>query len=165
MKKIMGFLLAMMIMINSVAEVNAYSRPTYNPNNVTVISNLSEAKIKSILPKNMKELSRVFYEIEHSSKPINALFLMSIVRIETGNGTSSAYRVKNNVGGVRGASGYRKFCSKGECLRYMQDFLYRGYIQKGRKSINSIGQKYSASSRWANMVNSFGLSSYKKALA
>lgn len=162
-KNILSLFCAVMILISSIGSVDAYSKAVYNSNNVAVISNLSEANIKALLPAKMKDLAKDLYRIEHSSKPINALFLMSIVRIETGNGSSSAYRVKNNVGGVRGKCGYRSFSSRGECLRYMQDFLYRGYISTGRKSVSSIGAKYSASGRWAAMVNSFATSSYRKA--
>lgn len=83
----------------------------------------------------MKELSKTIYKIENSNKPINAIFLMSIIRLETGNGTSYSYNYRNNVGGVMGRRGLRSFKTKDECLYYMQDFLYRGYIHQGRISV------------------------------
>lgn len=165
MKKILGLVFAFMLILSSTVSTHAAVKPNYNKNDVTKISNLSEKQIKDLLPAKMKELSKELYSIEHSSRPINALFLSSVIRVETGNGTSYSYRVKNNIGGVRGSRGYRTFKNKVECLRYMQDFLYRGYINKGRKSVASIGQKYSASGRWASMVGSIANNTFRKILS
>ena len=60
-------------------SANAQVVRGYSQNDVTVRSNLSESKIKELLPPRMKELSSILYQIERSNKPINALFLMSLI--------------------------------------------------------------------------------------
>lgn len=138
-------------------SANAQVVRGYSQNDVTVRSNLSESKIKELLPPRMKELSSILYQIERSNKPINALFLMSLIRLETGNGTSYSYRVRKNCGGVMGRYGLRSFNSREQCLLYMQDFLYRRYINIGRKSVWRIGKKYCVGGNWAYKVNSLAI--------
>lgn len=107
----------------------------YNCNDVRTISNLTETEIRDRLPKKMKELAPTLYQIEHSKTPINAIFLASIIRLETGNGTSYSYNHRNNVGGIMGKSGLKTFKNKEESLTYMQSFLNRLYINQGRINV------------------------------
>ncbi|WP_101773550.1 glucosaminidase domain-containing protein [Peptostreptococcus faecalis] len=143
----------------------------YSQNDVRVISCLSQDEIKQLLPARMKELAPTLYQIEHSEKPINALFLISVIRLESWNGSSYLYRVKNNVGGIKGAYlttdkngktrktyGYLGFSDKKQSLLYMQDFLSKGYIytgntKKDRISVSKIGSKYCVGGNWAAKVN------------
>lgn len=145
---------SLMLMTGMASESKAINRNGgYSQNDVRVKSGLTKEEISQLLPYRMKELSEPLYNIENSDKPINALFLMSLMRLETGNGTSYSYRIKNNVGGVMGRNGTRYFNSKSECLYYMQDFLNRGYINQGRISVWTIGSKYCVGGNWASKVN------------
>ena len=163
MRKILAVLVATLLVIStSIGGAEAKVRGGYSQNDVRVKSGLSQEKIEQLLPKNMKSLAPAFYKIENSKKPINALFLASVVRLETGNGTSYSYRARNNVGGVMGRSGLRTFSSKEECLYYMQDFLYRGYINNGRRNVWNIGSKYCVGGNWAYKVNRLAINSMQK---
>lgn len=162
------FLIAMILAVVTVmplasGSIEAASVYGYSQNNVRVTSGLSVEQLRTILPARMKELAPTLYSIEHSEQPINALFLASIVKLESGNGTSNAYRNKNNVGGVMGRGGLRYFNSRQECLRYMHSFLNRGYINRGYTSVWSIGPKYCVGGNWAGKVNSASVNFMYKA--
>lgn len=162
MKKIATLLVAVLLSISMINGVDAKARGGYSQNDVRVRSGLTTKQIEQLLPYNMKPLAQTFYKIENSNKPINAIFLSSVVRLETGNGTSYSYRARNNVGGVMGRKGLRTFNSKEQCLFYMQDFLYRGYINAGRRSVWNIGSKYCVGGNWAYKVNRLSIGSMQK---
>lgn len=162
MKKIATLLVAVLLSISMISGVDAKTGGGYSQNDVRVRSGLTSKQIEQLLPYNMKPLASTFYKIENSKKPINALFLASVVRLETGNGTSYSYRSRNNVGGVMGRNGLRTFSSKEECLYYMQDFLYRGYINNGRRNVWNIGSKYCVGGNWAYKVNRLAINSMQK---
>lgn len=153
-KIIVTTLLVTSVLSMSLTHIDAKELKGYSQNNVTMRSGLSESQIRSILPSRMKELSSTIYQIENSNRPINALFLASIVKEETGNGTSNAYRNRNNVGGImKSRGGLMNFSSKRASLQYMQNFLYRGYINQGRKTTAKIGAKYCVGGNWAGKIN------------
>lgn len=164
MKKIKIILASLIIGFGMVIPYNAEAKNKgdYSQNDVSVISGLSENQIKNILPTRMKPLANTLYRIEHSKKPISAIFLASVIRLETGNGTSYSYRARNNVGGIMGRKGLRSFRTKDESLLYMQDFLNRGYIPQGRKSVWRIGSKYCVGGNWSYKVNRLAISMMKK---
>lgn len=162
MKKIATLLVTVLLSISMINGIDAKTRGGYSQNDVRVRSGLTTKQIEQLLPYNMKPLAPTFYKIENSNKPVNAIFLSSVVRLETGNGTSYSYRTRNNVGGVMGRRGLRTFNSKEQCLFYMQDFLYRGYINAGRRSVWNIGSKYCVGGNWAYKVNRLAIDSMQK---
>jgi beta-N-acetylglucosaminidase len=83
---------------------------------------------------------------------INALFVISITALESGWGDSYNARERNNLGGIKGADGYRAFDSREDSIRDMYDFLDRLYIKQGRTTIAEIGAKYCESAGWAGQV-------------
>lgn len=121
---------------------------------ITQKSNLVPDMIESLLPEDLKGLGQAFRDGEEKHN-INALFVLAIVRLESGNGTSYLARDKNNLGGIKsGEDGYRAFSSKEECVAYMFDLLDRLYISKGRDTIEKIGHVYCATSGWISQVTS-----------
>lgn len=73
---------------------------------------------------------------------IDPNFLMAIAMHETGKGTSSAFRNKNNAMGVSGSGGPRSFGSVEESIDYMAGQLKKNYFDKGLTTIERIGNKY-----------------------
>ena len=167
MRKLRNLLMAISLSIATVLPIAtpsyaANNRGGYSQNDVTVTSGLSVENIEQLLPSPMKSLSKVLYEIEHSENPINAIFLMSIMRLETGNGSSYSYRYRNNVGGIMGRRGLRTFKTKEDSLRYMHSFLNTGYINKGRRNVWNIGQKYCVGGNWSHKIHRLSLNSMYK---
>jgi hypothetical protein len=121
---------------------------------ITQKSNLVPDMIEALLPEDLKGLGRAFRDGEEKYN-INALFVLAIVRLESGNGTSYLARTNNNLGGIKsGEDGYRAFASKEECVAYMFDLLDRLYIGKGRNTIDKIGHVYCATGGWIPQVKS-----------
>jgi len=121
---------------------------------VTQKSNLVPDMIEALLPEDLKGLGQAFCDGEEKHN-INALFVLAIVRLESGNGTSYLARTKNNLGGIKsGEDGYRAFASKEECVAYMFDLLDRLYISKGRNTIDEIGRVYCATGGWIPQIKS-----------
>ena len=120
---------------------------------ITQKSNLVPDMIEALLPEDLKGLGQAFCDGEEKHN-INALFVLAIVQLESGNGTSYLAREKNNLGGIKGGNGYRAFGSKEECVAYMFDLLDRLYVSKGRDTIDKIGHIYCATGGWIPQVKS-----------
>jgi hypothetical protein len=122
------------------------------PKDITQKSNLVPDMIEALFPQDLKGLGQAFYEGEQQYN-INALFVLAIVRLESGNGTSSLARNHNNLGGIKsGEDGYRSFATKEECVKYMFDLLSRKYVSQGRTTIGTIGQIYCTTDEWVPQV-------------
>ena len=121
---------------------------------ITQKSNLVPEMMEALLPEDLKGLGQAFCDGEEKHN-INALFVLAIVRLESGSGTSYLARNKNNLGGIKGGGDeYRAFDSKEECIAYMFDLLDRIYISKGRDTIDEIGHIYCATGGWIPQVKS-----------
>jgi hypothetical protein len=120
---------------------------------ITQKSNLVPEMIEALLPDGLKGLGQAFHDGEERHN-INALFVLSIVDLESGYGSSYLAQNSNNLGGIKGKNGYRSFESKEECVAYMFDLLDRLYISKGRDTIDEIGHVYCATGGWIPQVKS-----------
>lgn len=159
-KKILYRLLLVVMVVTAVAISTGTSEAVkvgYNQNDVTMISGLSEQQIADRLPDRLRFTAHKLYSIENSDRPINALFLISIMRLETGNGTSNKFRYLNNVGGMRGRYGFMEFKSKDESLDYLWNLLNNRYIGRGLRTTRSIGRVY-CDSYWVGQINSIAKS-------
>lgn len=91
-------------------------------------------------------LSQYLNDFEDAGREygIDPNFLLSIARLETGNGTSSAFLNKNNAMGVspRGG-GPRAYSSVRESIFDAARNLKKNYIDRGLFTIEAIGRKYS----------------------
>ncbi len=66
----------------------------------------------------------------------------AIVRHETGNRTSPAYKNLNNVGGLMGSDGLIKFDTVEESYEKLVYVIKKYYIEKGLTTIEQIQKKY-----------------------
>ena len=124
------------------------------PEDITQKSNLTPDMFEALLPPDLKGLGQAFWDGEQLHN-LNGLFVLSIIRLESGNGTSHLARTKNNLGGIKsGDSAYRTFASKDECVAYMFDLLDRRYISQGKTSIAGIAKVYCETGGWAPQVTS-----------
>lgn len=150
-------------MLNS-DHAKAYTRPAVNQSskktdlkvnvsgNITQKTNLTPSKLEAVLPSALKGLGETLYNGEQQYK-INSLFVLSIIKYESGNGTSNLAQQQNNLGGIKSpAGGYRAFTSKEACAEYMYNLLRSKYINAGLTTIPDIGTVYSAGGTWAAKV-------------
>ncbi|MCL2774780.1 MAG: glucosaminidase domain-containing protein [Oscillospiraceae bacterium] len=95
---------------------------------------------------------------------VNAILILAIVRLESGNGGSRLAKSKNNLGGLvssgRTVTVYKTFDTKSDCVTYMAQLLSENYLTEGGKyyngyTLNDIAKSYSTSSKtWSDLVTS-----------
>jgi hypothetical protein len=83
---------------------------------------------------------------------VNGLFVAAVAAHESGWGESHLAREQNNLGGIKGAEGYRDFDTREICVLYMFSLFDRRYISRGRESVSDIGALYCGTDGWAESV-------------
>lgn len=136
-----------------------------NPLDVREISGLSEEEFKNILPEALKEISGVLYNAENSDKPINGVFLASICKLESADGTSKLAKERNNIAGInardadKGTDAYgSRYESKSACaeelLRKIRDeYVYSTTdFRSNGVSVYDINKKYCSMCTWSYKI-------------
>lgn len=125
---------------------------TMNPFQKT---NLSPEELERVLTKGLSGYGQAFYDMERWYG-INSIFAISVAELESGYGTSSAFRRKNNAFGI--GSG-KRFSDVEAGIEYfgqlMNKSLYYG------KSIDKIGSIYCACGNWSSKVKSLMNNNYR----
>ena len=86
---------------------------------------------------------------------VDPVLMEAIIRHESANATSSAARRKNNLAGIMGKKGQRKYQSKEECVQDLARLLAK-YRAKGRTTVPQIARVYCQStSSWIRHVNAY----------
>jgi hypothetical protein len=83
---------------------------------------------------------------------VNGLFVAAIAAHESGWGSSRLAPKCNNLGGIKGGSGYRDFATREICVLYMFSLLDRLYISRGHDTIGEIGRVYCETGGWAGSI-------------
>ncbi|MCH6266827.1 glucosaminidase domain-containing protein [Neobacillus citreus] len=102
---------------------------------------ISAEKINETLGGKLKGFGEMFVKAGQQFN-INPGLLAAIAKHETGNGTSRASIVKNNIAGMMGKSGLKTYASVEDSIMDMARNLSSNYLGKGLSSISSIGSKY-----------------------
>lgn len=131
------------------------TRPPVNITmNIFEKTNFTPEELNKILSKGLSGYGKAFYDMEQKYN-VNAIFAISVAELESGNGTSSAFRNKNNAFGIGPG---RYFNSVNDGIEYfgqlMNKSLYYG------KSIDSVGSIYCVGGNWANKVKSLMKNNY-----
>ena len=86
---------------------------------------------------------------------VNAEFLAAIAIHESGNGSSTAARRKNNFFGLMGSRGQLSFETPRECIMTAARNISKPngyYFGRGRYTISSIGRRYASDKRWSSRI-------------
>lgn len=88
---------------------------------------------------------------------VDPVVAASIILLETGCkwNCSSLVNTNNNVGGMRGASGWMKFASLEEGINAFIGNLAVNYYRKGLTTPELMNTKYATSNTWATKVNNY----------
>lgn len=108
---------------------------------ISPTASASGAKLNNSLSGVLKNSGDLF-AAAGAKYGIDPALLAAIAVHETGNGTSSAVKNKNNVGGMMGKKGLMTFSSLQEGIDKMASNLKRNYFDKGLTSIEQIQKKY-----------------------
>jgi len=126
-------------------------------------SSLDEEKLSEYLNKfpNLSGIEEALISAQEEYN-VNAILLLAIVRLESGNGGSSLAKSKNNLGGLvssgKTVTVYKSFDTKSDCVTYMAELLSENYLTEGGKyyngyTLNDIAKSYSTSSAtWCSLV-------------
>lgn len=94
----------------------------------------------------------VLVQIE-SDYQISAIACLAIWTWESGFGTSSIARNRNNYGGISGKRGYRYFDTIDEGMLYQAKLLRNSYVDSGYTTWDAIGKRYCpVNKKWASNV-------------
>lgn len=84
---------------------------------------------------------------------VDPVLIEAIIRYESAHATSHAAVKKNNLAGIMGRSGQRRYETKEDCVRDLARILGQ-YKAKGRVTVAQIGRVYCASGDpWASSVS------------
>jgi len=126
-------------------------------------SDLDEKKLTEYMKKfpNLAGIEETLLEVQEDYD-VNAILILAIVRLESGNGKSQIAKTKNNIGGLIGYSKsvrvYKSFDTKSDCVIYMAKLLSENYLTEGGKYHNGytlpdIAKSYSTSpDKWTDLV-------------
>lgn len=91
------------------------------------------------------------------SREVDPVVAASIILLETGCkwSCSSLVETNNNVGGMRGSSGWMKFASLEEGINAFVGNLAVNYYAKGLTTPELMNTKYATSNSWATKVNNY----------
>lgn len=98
-------------------------------------SNLQLKDVEEVLSRfeKLKGIEKTIVDCEEEYG-VNAIFIISLIRNESGNGNSTLAIKNNNLGGIKNKNGtYTKFESKSECVEYMFKLLSNEYLDKDGK--------------------------------
>lgn len=145
-----------------IAENNRIKGVGYNPNDVTVVSDITYDEMYALLKDTtMRKLSGAFVEAEREYG-VNALFLAGLVALESEWNTSPRAMRGNNIAGVavyNDSSPGVNYDSKRECILDVAKKLRENYLvesgqyYKGLSSSN-VEFYYCAKKDWNEQIDS-----------
>ena len=85
---------------------------------------------------------------------VDPVLMEAIIRHESANATSSAARRKNNLAGIMGRRGQRRYASKEACVQDLAELLAK-YRAKGRVTVVQISRASCSNSKhWVSRISS-----------
>ena len=126
-------------------------------------SQVTEEQFRTYLQRfpNLQGIEGALVEAQDEYN-VNAILILAIIRLESGNGRSNLARNNNNLGGIVAPSGsvavYRSFDSKGDCVMFMAKLLGEQYLTEGGRFFNGytlvdINKRYSSTNTWTAKVS------------
>ncbi|ENY8527337.1 NlpC/P60 family protein [Clostridioides difficile] len=113
-------------------------------------------KINKLLKGKLSNTGNIFVKYSNAYK-VNPALMAAISMHESARGTSNIANTKNNFFGMKKNGDYMSFSSVDEGIKRGISNLSRNYIHIGRKTLESIRNKYSSSSdkEWVKCVGAF----------
>lgn len=136
----------------TITKDNVYSFNLREP------SKLNEFVLETYLEKfpNLKGLAKPIMEVQEKYN-VNGVFLLAIIHLESGNGTSSLAKSHNNLGGIKSGTSYRGFETKSACIDYMGRLLSKYYLSENGQyfngyTISDVNKRYCELNSWTDKV-------------
>ncbi len=129
------------------------ARPITVTMNAFTRTNIPPEQLEKVLSNGLSGYGQAFYDIEQRFG-VNSIFAISVAELESGHGTSSAFRNKNNAFGLGPGMA---FSSVENCINYFGELMNKSTYYG--KSIDRIGIIY-CDGHWAPMVKSLMRDNY-----
>ena len=121
-------------------------------------SQICEEVLRQYLTRfpNLLGIASTLIEVQEEYS-VNAIMLLAIIRLESGNGRSNLAVSHNNLGGIKAPANsvavFRSFDSKADCVWFMGRLLANQYLTEGGRffsgfTIVDVGRRYAASPQW-----------------
>ena len=109
------------------------------------LERLNQDKVIKAIKNNLKgvftgKADYIFFCAKNYN--VNPMLMASIIKHETGNGSSKMVTQNNNPGGITSSKGFAKYETLEAGIDAMAKLLKEEYIDKGRTSIESIQKVY-----------------------
>ena len=143
-------------------ELEEQKKPHFNPYDVSEPSNLTKEQMYKMLEGTALVTivdALHWYEQEYG---VNAIFITSIVALESGWGESSLARTHNNLTGYIGQNGdYYAFADWGESVQETFRLISEEYVSEdglfyNGKSVWNINTRYCELDSWSGKIVSIG---------
>lgn len=85
---------------------------------------------------------------------VDPVLMEAIIRHESAHATSKAARTRNNLAGIMGRRGQRRYETKECCVRDLGRIL-GNYKARGRVTTAQIGRVYCTTRGWARYINRY----------
>lgn len=139
-----------------------FGREVIDWGNLTYKSNLTVGQLEMMLPDNLKQYAINFKQAE-DNYDVNALFLIALARLESGNGTYKLMEYNNIFSyGAFDDDIYKaiKFDSIEECITVVSGYLKDEYLTENGKwfnglSIEAVNIMYASDQDWASKLRDF----------
>lgn len=123
---------------------------------ITEPCEMSTEELAEALGGDLAAYAEAFLQAERmTTEPdgscVNAAFLGAVARLESGNGKSKIAKNKNNLFGWKRHGEYQRFVSKEACIIITAQKIKKHYIDHGRTTIQSIGERY-CDEEWSEIV-------------
>lgn len=122
--------------------------------NVFERTNIPASELEKMLTKGLQGYGQVFFDMEQKYG-VNSVFAISVAELESGNGTSSAFKNKNNAFGIGPG---RYFNSVQSGIEYFYQLMNNSLYYE--KSIDKIGSIYCVGGNWASKIKSLMNNNY-----
>lgn len=117
-------------------------------------SDITAAQLDAKLKNRLKGCGQHFIDAQEEYG-VNAEFLAAIAIHESGNGSSTAARRKNNFFGLMGSRGQLSFATPRECIMTAAKNISKPngyYFARGNYTISRIGRRWATDKRWSSRI-------------
>lgn len=154
-----------LIIVETTSMITTTTEPTtvvtttekhYSQVGVLSTCGLTEGQLYNGLKRNLKQYAWAFLEAEKQYN-VNAVFLAAVAALESGWGTSSVARNRNNFFGWKGSGDYMYFDTPADGIMHVAKFLKKNYLTPGGScfhgyEVEDVQRCYCPGGDWARQV-------------
>lgn len=145
------------VILSLITAIMLMCSPAYASNYLATASGLTAAEYETLMPEALKGYGGTIYDMEQKYE-INGTFLLSVIILESGHGTSGLAQENKNVAGNKATDGWKAFGTITEGIEYAAENLATNYLKEDGKyyrgdTVKDISTLYCEQSEsWAQQI-------------